>query len=37
MADKTKNKFVKVNVPTNDGRKFFYRAKPKRCSTSKKK
>ena len=34
--EKSKNKFVKVNVPTQDGRKFFYRAKPKRCKIKKK-
>jgi len=32
MATQKKlNKFVKVNKPTQDGRAFFYRAKPKRC------
>lgn len=33
MSDKNKddNKFVRVNKPTKDGRKYFYRSKPKHC------
>ncbi len=32
MAAKPKNKFVKVNKPTKDGRTYFFRSKPKSCN-----
>ena len=31
MNKKSTNKFVKVHKPTKNGRKYFYRSKPKNC------
>lgn len=32
---KKNNKFVKVNKETKDGRKYFFRSKPKKCTSEK--